>query len=68
MKYYQDTVSTVEAMEKFGGSFVQQMAKLWTMADQMNKRKLERAFAIYFSDYFHRFVEQKNIRPTGQKG
>lgn len=42
---------TLENMRKYGGSFVQQLARLWFVADQGNRDKLEAAFGDIFDRY-----------------
>ncbi len=42
---------TLENMRKYGGSFVQQLARLWFVADQGNRDKLEAAFSDIFDKY-----------------
>lgn len=40
-----------EAMEKYGGSFVKQLALLLQLADHINYAKLKTAFPEYFEQY-----------------
>jgi hypothetical protein len=40
-----------EAMTRFGGSFVQQLALLIRLADESNKRKLWTTFPEYIKQY-----------------
>jgi hypothetical protein len=40
-----------EAMLRYGGSFVQQLARLIRMADADNKRRLVEAFPEYLEQY-----------------
>jgi len=40
-----------EAMLKYGGSFVQQLARLIRLADADNKRRLVDAFPEYLAEY-----------------
>jgi len=42
---------TLENMRKYGGSFVMQLARLWFVADQGNRDKLEAAFGDVFDRY-----------------
>ncbi len=42
---------TVEAMQKFGGSFVQALAKCLHRADHINYKKLKDAFPEYINKY-----------------
>ena len=42
---------TLINMEKYGGSFVKQLAVLYRIADGENKRKLEKCFKDYFDKY-----------------
>jgi hypothetical protein len=41
----------LEAMEKYGGNFIQQLARLYRAADMENKRKLTSTFENYFQKY-----------------
>lgn len=41
----------LEAMETYGGSFVQALAKCYWQADRINKGKLIVAFEDYFLQY-----------------
>jgi hypothetical protein len=41
----------LEAMGKYGGSFVKQLAKLYQTADPINRKTLERSFQDYFTRY-----------------
>jgi len=42
---------TVEAMEKFGGSFVKALARAFHRADPINFIKLKNAFPEYWEEY-----------------
>jgi len=42
---------TLDNMEKYGGSFVVQLSKLFRVADPNNKRKLFEAFIEYLEEY-----------------
>jgi hypothetical protein len=42
---------TLDLMEKYGGSFVVQLAKLYRLADVINQAKLLATFENYFDDY-----------------
>ena len=42
---------TVEKMEKFGGSFVQQLAELARRADPVNLQKIKDTWADYWKQY-----------------
>lgn len=42
---------TCDAMEKYGGSFVRQLAVLCRSADMLNLAKLKRTFRRYWNDY-----------------
>ena len=46
------------AMEKYGGSFVKQLARLYRLADAVNKAKLENCFKNYFDEYKKRVVRK----------
>jgi hypothetical protein len=41
----------LEAMEMYGGSFVQQLARLYRAADADNRQTLAASFAKYFTKY-----------------
>ena len=41
----------VEAMEKYGGSFVKNLARLCYSADQNNLRKIKETWSDYWNDY-----------------
>jgi hypothetical protein len=43
-------MNNIEAMERFGGSFVKSLAEAWYRADAVNKKRLEDAFP-YFEEY-----------------
>jgi hypothetical protein len=43
-------MNNIEAMEKYGGSFVKSLANAWYHADPINKKKLEDTFH-YFEEY-----------------
>lgn len=42
---------TLNKMERFGGSFVKQLATLYRLADMENKAKLENCFEEIFERY-----------------
>ena len=42
---------SISNMQKYGGSFVNQLAMLWLVADQGNRDKLEAAFGDIFDRY-----------------
>ena len=42
---------TVDAMEKWGGSFVKQLASLARQADMNNLQKIKIAFSDYWEEY-----------------
>jgi len=41
----------LEAMDKYGGSFVKALADCYRCADPSNAKKLEQTFSEYFSEY-----------------
>ena len=45
-KYY-----TIRAMQQYGGSFVQCLAKAWERADADNSERIENAFPEYLIQY-----------------
>lgn len=44
-------MKVIEAMEKYGGSFVVSLAQCFRRADQMNRIKLKHAFPEYWNQY-----------------
>lgn len=44
-------LQVIEAMEKYGGSFVVALAKAFRVADQHNTIKLKHAFPEYWNEY-----------------
>jgi hypothetical protein len=40
-----------QAMQQYGGSFVQNLGRLYLLADPSNARKLVDAFPAYFAQY-----------------
>ena len=43
---------TIEAMERFGGSFVQNLAKCYLSADESNRKRLLAAFSYEFKERY----------------
>ena len=43
--------ATLETMERYGGSFVVALVRLYRKADPENRAILEQAFAKYFDEY-----------------
>jgi hypothetical protein len=43
--------ATLEAMERYGGSFVQALAALYRRGDPDNQATLRHAFAVTFAQY-----------------
>jgi len=54
-------------MEKYGGSFVKQLAKLYRLADPVNKAKLENCFKDYFDEY-HKRIVRKTVEVSDEGG
>lgn len=46
-----EDMNVVEAMEKYGGSFVQALAVCFRRADQFNLAKLKETFSEYWQQY-----------------
>jgi hypothetical protein len=46
-----DMFDVLDAMDRFGGSFVKQLAVLYRLADSINQKKLEDTFSNYFEEY-----------------
>jgi len=49
--------ATLVKMEKYGGSFVRNLAVLYRVADWQNKKKIEKVFKEYF-DRYEKFNER----------
>ena len=45
------TDGTIDAMHRYGGMFIQQLARLYECADPVNRVRLERTFQDYFDEY-----------------
>ena len=43
--------NVLDVMEAYGGSFIRQLARLYAVADDINRQRLERAFPEYFAKY-----------------
>ena len=41
----------IEAMKKYGGSFVKKLAELYELADEENLKKIRGTWLNYFEDY-----------------
>lgn len=52
----------VEAMEKWGGSFVQALAKLARAADPLNLGKIKVTWSNYWSEYEERGEELRKAQ------
>jgi hypothetical protein len=50
-KYQSSVWDILEAMKKYGGSFIKHLAILYNHADDENRRKLEALFQEYFRQY-----------------
>lgn len=46
-----EDLKVIEAMEEYGGSFVQQLARLYRVADLENRIKIRTVFGGYWKDY-----------------
>jgi pyruvate/2-oxoacid:ferredoxin oxidoreductase beta subunit len=46
-----ENYEVIEAMEKFGGSFIQALAQCYNTADQINFIKLRDAFPEYWEEF-----------------
>jgi hypothetical protein len=46
-----DDAEVIEAMQRFGGSFTQQLARLYQVADAVNRARLRDAFPDYWTSY-----------------
>ena len=49
----------IEAMEKYGGSFVKAIAKACYCADGINYKRLRGEFNEIFIEYYEKFVKNK---------
>lgn len=47
----ENDLKTVEAMERYGGSFVKQLAQLCHRADPINLKKIKAAWPEYWREY-----------------
>ena len=45
------TEETLAMMERYGGSFVRQLAALYRQGDEVNRQRLDAAFSDYFAQY-----------------
>ncbi len=54
----------VEAMTRYGGSFVQALAACWRRADAVNRAILQRAFPATWTQYAE-LVERRDRRDGG---
>lgn len=54
---------TVDAMEKYGGGFVQHIAKLARKADPINLQKVKDAWPEYWSEYEAKGIQMQNEAP-----
>jgi|TARA_Y100000310_G_scaffold270565_1_gene284482 hypothetical protein len=52
-------LAMIEAMSKYGGSFVQTLAALLSRADPINYAKLKATFPEYFGEY--KDMSERNI-------
>lgn len=55
----------LEAMTNYGGSFVRQLAKLFRLADDGNRRRLLATFPEYW-DRYAELVRLRRERPSGR--
>lgn len=53
------TTEVLDAMEKYGGSFVKALAAAWRAADSDNSFRLHLVFQHYWDRYLHIVVEDK---------
>jgi hypothetical protein len=53
---------TIQAMLKYGGSFIVALAKAWQAADLENQRKLKHAFPEYWSQYKEMVEQEKRSK------
>lgn len=58
---------TLEAMERFGGGFVRQLAKLAAVADPVNFLKIKATWPNYFAEYAD-MVPLIKARDEAQRG
>jgi hypothetical protein len=54
----------IEAMVRYGGSFVRSLGQLYRQADADNQRRLREAFQEYFTEYRDIALRQK-VAPAG---
>jgi hypothetical protein len=46
-----DDEVVIETMERYGGAFVQTLARLYRVADPLNRARVRHAFGDYFEEY-----------------
>jgi hypothetical protein len=52
----------LEAMDRFGGSFVQALAQCWRCADDRNRHVLKDAFANYWTHYAEIAAQSRKVQ------
>ncbi|MFZ1005315.1 MAG: hypothetical protein WAN65_00655 [Candidatus Sulfotelmatobacter sp.] len=66
MKVYRISDQDVlNAMERYGGSFVSALAVAWQRADMINQAKLRTAFGNYWEHYSEMAELEKNKQEAG---
>lgn len=55
----EEDIVVVEAMEKYGGSFVKALAALCYRADHINLQKIKSTWPEYWAEYKEMFNERK---------
>jgi len=58
-----DDEPVLEAMDRFGGSFIQALAALYRRADDANRGTLKAAFATYWAQYAELAERSRDRRP-----
>ncbi len=60
----EDDFKIVSAMEEYGGSFVQALAKAAFRADQVNLQKMKDTWPEYWKEYAEMAVKHSEIIPS----
>jgi alpha-beta hydrolase superfamily lysophospholipase len=55
--------ATLDAMDRFGGSFIRTLARLYRVADEQNRLVLVHAFSEYFARYAA-LAKERQEEPT----
>jgi len=61
-----DDAPVLDAMERFGGSFIQALAACYRRADDVNRGTLKLAFATYWAQYAELAERVRDRRPEAR--